>query len=215
MSHFSVYVFSKNGTYFDDLLEPYDEDLQVAPYVVCTKEQAIVRARKEIENFKNTTYKEYLSDPIAYASKHSEDDVNYVKNLFPKELDWSDEECYEYYISRFPNDEVDPETGSIYSTYNSNSKWDWYVVGGRWDGGIVKKDGERVNQAFLSEIDWEKTLPPFAFITPNGAWRERGKMGWWGMVSNEKEQDSWENEFKNAVKSIKDDVIVTLVDCHI
>ena len=40
-------------------------------------------------------------------------------------------------------------------------------------------------------------------------------MGWWAMVSNEKSKDDWENEFMEFVKSIDDNVIVTLVDCHI
>lgn len=29
-----------------------------------------------------------------------------------------------------------------YSTYNANSKWDWYVIGGRWDGCLPVKDEE-------------------------------------------------------------------------
>lgn len=42
-----------------------------------------------------------------------------------------------------------------YSTYNPNSKWDWYDdCGGRFSGCIKTKDDEFVNQCMLSEIDW-------------------------------------------------------------
>ena len=40
-------------------------------------------------------------------------------------------------------------------------------------------------------------------------------MGWWAIVTNEKEQISWEEEFKKAVEKLGDNVLVTLVDCHI
>ena len=107
------------------------------------------------------------------------------------------------------------ENGNIYSTYNPNSKWDWYTIGGRWTGGLVTKEGRETNSDYISEIDWNKTDIPFAFITPNGIWHERGEMGWWAIVTNEKEQDGWEAEFKKAIEKLDNDVLVTLVDCHI
>jgi len=49
----------------------------------------------------------------------------------------------------------------------------------------------------------------------NGQWYERGEMGWWGMVSNEKEAHEWENEFYKLLEGLSDDTLLSIYDCHI
>jgi len=44
-----------------------------------------------------------------------------------------------------------------YSTYNPDSKWDWYSLGGRWDGYFTLKNGVKTNSALKKDIDFEKT----------------------------------------------------------
>lgn len=46
-----------------------------------------------------------------------------------------------------------------WSTYNKNSKWDWYSLGGRWSKCIKTKSGEFVDECFLDEIDWSPFKP--------------------------------------------------------
>ena len=221
MSHFTVYVFSKdNGNDIEDLLAPYDENIEMSPYVKYTKAQAIAKVRKDLEDYKHSwIYEEYLRNPEAYREKHknNKDHLNYIENEYPKRLKWTDEECYEDMAQYARADGMVDDEGNLLSTYNPKSKWDWYVIGGRWSGNLKMKDGKEVDDALVSEIDWDKTDIPFAFITPDGEWYERGEMGWWACVSNEKEPADWEDEFKIAVKEFsKDDKIcVTLVDCHI
>ena len=54
MSHFITLVFTKeNGRTVEELLAPYDENIVYAPYVLYTREQAIAKIRKEIEDYKN------------------------------------------------------------------------------------------------------------------------------------------------------------------
>ena len=219
MSHFTVYVFTNgDGKDVEDLLAPYDENIEYAPYIQYTKAQAIAHIRKDIEDYKHSTYyTEFMADPEAYREKHKNypDHINYLDNIYPKKLKWSDEECYEEMKKWYSNDMIDEE-GNLYSTYNPNSKWDYYTVGGRWNYGLVTKEGTNTNEDYASEIDWEKTGAPFAFITPGGRWHEKGEMGWWAVVSNEKKKDNWETEFKNALNDLmSDDLRVTLVDCHI
>lgn len=217
MSHFAVYVFTKeNGKSVDELLAPYNECIEYAPYVQYTKEQAVEKVKKEIEDYKNSPlYKEYLLDPKAYKEKHNNlDHIKYLEEEFPKKLKWTDDECYEYMKAWYENDMVD-KNGNLLSTYNPNSKWDWYEIGGRWDGELINREGKNTNIDYANQIDWDKTGVPFAFIEPNGVWHEKGEMGWWAIVSNEKEQDSWKEEFENFVKDLDDEVEVTIVDCHI
>lgn len=38
---------------------------------------------------------------------------------------------------------------------NPNAKWDWYVVGGRWGGMLLDKQGNRIDACKLKDIDWK------------------------------------------------------------
>jgi len=57
-------------------------------------------------------------------------------------------------------------------------------------------------------------ITPFAFIK-DGQWIERGEMGWWACVSNEKDKDDWQQQFVDMFNALPDDTLVTVVDCHI
>jgi hypothetical protein len=52
-------------------------------------------------------------------------------------------------------------------------------------------------------------------VIKDGKWYERGKMGWWAMVSDKKEDEQWDNEFSALIDSIPEDTRLTVVDCHI
>lgn len=196
--------------------------------------------------------------------------------------------------------------------YNPNAKWDWYQVGGRWNGFFKLKEGitgecgkpgvfgdkreslsGRADIARKGDIDFEgmrseyvdecyadyvkfhdivsgREIPKWSeflekynnieeardsywenevikdltknkffdfeyFIKPKdeflkwarnnaiatyallyqGNWHEKGEMGWFGISSNEKNEDLWLEEFNNILDSLPDDEILTIVDCHI
>lgn len=52
-------------------------------------------------------------------------------------------------------------------------------------------------------------------IVKDDVWYQKGKMGWWGMSSNEMSQDEWNEKFWELIQSVPDDTKLTLVDCHI
>ena len=54
----------------------------------------------------------------------------------------------------------------------------------------------------------------FGFVQ-DGKWHERGEMGWWGIVSDEKDDDAWLEEFNAMIDALPDDTLLTIVDCHI
>lgn len=211
MSHFCVYVFHDKNTTVSELLAPYDENIKIAPYVLYTKEQAIAKVRSNIEKYRDSTYKEYLADPIKYKEKwgNNKNHIDYLENKFPKILNWTDEECYEEIAKLYREDGLVTEDGSILSTCNPKSKWDWYQIGGRWSNSIP---GDEVK---MSEIPIEKIETPYAFITPDGEWVERGEMGWFGIGSNEIDKDEWDAKFREYLKTLDKDIILTQVDCHI
>lgn len=42
----------------------------------------------------------------------------------------------------------------ICTTYNPNSKWDWYEIGGRWHNNMPLKNGKHANFAKIKDIRW-------------------------------------------------------------
>ena len=40
-------------------------------------------------------------------------------------------------------------------------------------------------------------------------------MGWWGFVSDEKDESEWENEFKKLISDLPDDTLISIYDLHI
>ena len=46
------------------------------------------------------------------------------------------------------------EVLKVVNRTNPNSKWDWYTVGGRWSNFLLRKDGQRVDAARKSDVDF-------------------------------------------------------------
>lgn len=54
---------------------------------------------------------------------------------------------------------------------------------------------------------------PHAFIDRSGRWHERGRMGWWACVSNEKRD--WPADYERELARVDDSDWLVAVDCHI
>lgn len=167
MSHYAVMVICRKGTGDDveSLLAPYDENLEVAPYVRKTKAQLIA---EEIENILTAR----RSHQAALAAESEEAYLKlaeasdepcyrnyaYAKNDVPEKLltvDIDDEEAVYKLLREEWTDDIFDEDGGLISTYNPNSKWDWYEIGGRWDDSLKLKEGGKTNEDYASEIDWD------------------------------------------------------------
>ena len=214
MSHFIGLCF---GNYWQENLEKYDENIRVEPYVEYTKEEAIDEVKlNHAHNYEKAL--EILSDPEISSEVRLRNEKIIESGLF---ISWEDawKEAKEWgYV-------VDEENECLLSTYNPDSKWDWYIVGGRWDGylPLIDPDSEGnkvfVNTAVSSDIDWDYMLKnnyiPFCYVTEDGKWCESAKMGYWAITTDKKDPNDWTNEFKTYVKSLDADCLVTAVDFHI
>jgi len=107
---------------------------------------------------------------------------------------------------------------------NPNKKWDWWTIGGRWARDLI---GERTrgsngphggtpdtggNVGLLGDAREDYTS--FAWLTPEGEWIERGEMGWWATVVDEKDESAWKESCKQIIEKYRDCTAV-VVDCHI
>lgn len=52
-------------------------------------------------------------------------------------------------------------------------------------------------------------------VLKNGQWYERGQMGWWASVSNEKDRDDWNAEVAKMINELPEDTRISIYDCHI
>lgn len=244
MSHYCVLVIGSN---VEKQLAPYDENLELELHLVYTKEQLIAKKRAWIAEYKKNWYDIYLKDPEKYVAQAGNGQhIKWLVEVFPKMLDWSDEECYEDAVKGYREDieqgfgycEIH-EDGSLWKTTNEgNSKWDWYQQGGRYRGRLKLKepkedaplysgwqyrednDYERLkmegycDQALAGEVSNLDDFVPFA-IVKDGEWHERGEMGWWCCVSNEKAEETWSKEVKALLADLPADTLLTVIDCHI
>ena len=116
MSHFAVAVITKKRDVksIEKILEPYWEELEVEAYIDETKEELIKQAKNIQER--------YLKQIEEGKESTEEYQLKYINAK-------NDEELYEAYKDKC--DKYD-EDGNHLTTYNPNSKWDWYDIGGRW-----------------------------------------------------------------------------------
>lgn len=52
-------------------------------------------------------------------------------------------------------------------------------------------------------------------VVKDGKWYERGEMGWWGCVHDEKPAEEWSSQFAQLIDGLPDNAVLTCVDCHI
>lgn len=83
--------------------------------------------------------------------------------------------------------------------------------------GIRLWDGDDV--CHFSREEWVQqardcAISSFAVIK-DGEWYERGSMGWWGVVSGEKDKSDWNKQFAELLDNLPDDTLLSVYDCHI
>jgi len=159
MSHFSVAVITRKRPSEEDIekiLAPYDENLKnVPPGVAETKQQYLKNKRIEYENYKNGRYATYLQDPKTYEEENCDNPghLEYIRNfmsiynmtdeqiLAERDGDYKhwDDEDLEYGESFIDKD------GNVIVFYNLQGFWEWYKVGGRWNGCLpIKSEDENL-----------------------------------------------------------------------
>ena len=162
MSHYTVMAIIRKGSDSDleSMLAPYDENMEVAPYIRHTKADLIAQKREEAA---------HVAHDIPLAEAHSEEeyrkleDVRYRYEYVLSDegracaalVGASDDEVFEAVKKDYEEDRLD-EDGNYISTYNPDSKWDWYEVGGRWSGSLKLKDGGSTDEDYAGQIDWDK-----------------------------------------------------------
>lgn len=72
----------------------------------------------------------------------------------------------------------------------------------------------RVTREQYLERARQKAVQTFA-VLKDGKWYERGEMGWWGVVHDEKDQEEWYRQYASLLDGLPDDTLLSVYDCHI
>lgn len=245
----------------EDSLEKYNENLEVPEYsrgeVSNYEKVEFIEYYLEKDGIKFVELKEKLYNTLSKENKISKpfngEDNEFERYLRSVVYDNKDryaelfKETYPDYFNRFEelyNEHGEDWNGNRwrinymtgnweeYSTYNPNSKWDWYDENGRWGKGIKTKDDEYVNECLLGEIDWTDFKPedyeeeedvrwhftksnlPFCIVV-DGEWIEKGEMGWWAMTSNEMSNEDWNEKMFEIINNLPENSEVHNIDFHI
>lgn len=226
MSHFLLYALMSKGKIenasnsLKRLMEPYSEHLEVQLYqeeCYCKKHQVILKARTKLEKEMGTldAWREN------YKSENGMEWSKYIEPFTKRQ----DELIQELMPFIKPAHDCEQCRGNGYykSNYNKQTKWDWYVIGGRWDG-VFSEDKKRPAQTDpyednlhgnilrISDIKPDHVYP-FALLSPMG-WHERGKMLMFGESIDNKEGEVWEEEVQAVYNKYPDHYVVA-IDCHI
>ncbi len=196
MSHFLTYIVvpkkedDRFNEYIADVMSKFDENMQVEEYFV-----------KDLTDEDKMRFINYLIADGSIDNSKTIKDFNEIYKIHGE--DWNYNEW-----------KLVDGVWKEYSTYNPNSKWDWYDVGGRWSNNLLTKSGDKVNFAYKKDIQMNLEIIPFAIIK-DGKWIDRGEMGWFGMVNNAKDKNEWYTEFYKIWDTINDDDLIYVFDCHI
>lgn len=204
MSHFSVLIIGDDP---EGQLAMFDESIKVAKYV----------ARMVTEVDKNEMLQFYSEKGFSFSSF---------------------EKCYEKFGLIWNGGNWRKNNNGVWeewTDYNPASKWDWYEIGGRWAGTLKLKDGVKLIQPINFSWGWEEKdrqriindnradvaykrdiinideIVCFAMIK-DGIWCEEGQSEPW--IAESKSGDVWENQFKELIRSVSDDTLISVYDCH-
>ena len=163
MSHYTVLAIVRKDAHqkLEALLAPYDEGKKVKPYVAKTKAQLIAEEIQEIEKYRRSHEAALKLSKDEYAAVAEKENLYGNYDLMKEDLpdayasiDLTDEAAIFARVKKTYGREIN-KNGDLISTYNPNSKWDWYDIGGRWKGKLLLKNGAPADSAPAGLVDWD------------------------------------------------------------
>jgi hypothetical protein len=167
-------------------------------------EKSVAKALRPFgDALKVKPWKCYLNfDEIARMAKHYGVRKTNVSNLAGRMKDWNG-----------GAGGVDENGLFCIHTFNPNAKWDWYVIGGRFDNIIC---GNMLGARTLVKHPKLADILPYDFVTPDGKWhavetfvRTSWPHGHFVQISPER----WLRKFKTALRTFANYRVVC-VDRH-
>lgn len=130
MSHYTLLVVGPtDDKEIEEALAPFYEEREVEPYIEYTLEDIDKEQQEKIENDERIIAAGGNEKQIEELTK----ELKKIKKMTPK---WF---AFYWYGHKTKQD----KDGNILTTYNPDSQWDWYQLGGRWIGYFRLKKSKR------------------------------------------------------------------------
>lgn len=164
MSHYCALVLTHNceegnlqqaSSVIDEMLSPFSEHIEVDAYnteCYCINSIARNESIKKAEELVGKTYDQFRNEYWEIAEDKRPSFNDFIKPILDVEKMFFNDHSLKDKPS--PNCEDCNGTGIILSTYNPNSKWDWYVIGGRWTGLFDNKYDPRKDPRNLKKCEF-------------------------------------------------------------
>lgn len=232
MSHFCLGVICRNGTEgeIERLLEPFSENSDEFLKFYSITEEYKEKYEKEFKE-EYPTFDEYMQNYEHEERDKKTNDYGYWENPNSK---WDWYEIGGRFRGIIPLKNGNKMTIAQIKDINFDSDKEIYKNEERFWELVVEeqplREGEKepinwYTKDFYTSLyenkqeyaDRESRFKTFALLTPDGVWRERGKMLWFGIDTRDKESNrDFEEAFKEIVENPKyQDVYLIIVDCHI
>lgn len=173
MSHYAVGIITKKApTTWDleEILEPYNENVEVDPYIRRTREDLAADGEEHLLSWKKRSKEKDFDE-------RSKDYYENTVAKYVKEYEGADEKekkevAYRFEIENYSDKDRLDENGNELSTYNPDSKWDWWVVGGRF-GDFFDTEEEYEEEDFKGSTIQLKDYPEPVRIDDEKELREK------------------------------------------
>ena len=222
MSHFTVAVITDELSIgkIDDLMEPYCEDPEDGEYLEFVNKDEEIK-----EAYENETV-DMIKTPKGKLYFSWDNELKNVRKSSPETKDYGFPEGYEKInvsfkekyatLKEFAEEYYGYEYNKKYKAFgymaNPNAKWDWYVVGGRWQGmlevnasaehlfGDVHTDGFDdpaeeativVDGAKIKDIQWDRMF---------AGCEKHAEENWEEAKANIKEEDALRAYFRYGIR---------------
>ena len=231
MSHFLVAVLHRSDQTVEEMLAPYNAELETEIELEYTREEAIKAAREDYAGNEDKTDEEcikFFAEMPSYV-------VDKEGNVYAK---YNPDARWDWYVigGRFAgrlrvNGErhdsarigeidfsPDPEV------YKESLRF-WEVVVEHKPARPEEKHFSIYNEQYYRDTYGDREnfarmrslFTTHAVITPDGEWHERGEVGCFGLSSETPEEGlEWDKQYVDRfIKNANPELILTIVDCHI
>jgi hypothetical protein len=217
----------------NERMDPYSENLKVPEYdkpCWCIGSEA----REDAQAATNAKFGPLDAVRDEFWQRHPQGGDDIWQELNKKRFEFE-----KNFLAEHPKkNAADPEcsechgTGTYRTTYNPSSKWDWWRIGGRWDGWITGTEQSSENgfnfsyrhEPLAGNIRTIDSLPspipddliPYAILSDDGRWNEKGHLGWFGRTQDEKAD--WPDQARALLESYRgkpEAYMVVTLDIHI
>jgi hypothetical protein len=236
MSHFTVLVI---GDDVEGQLQPYDENLEVTPYKEHLSPRDISAMQKYYETEVLEDLANHMQDWNGGDGEIDEGGLFFWSTYnLRSQWDWytvGGRWSGSFKLKATAKHGVLGEPGAFDNqpTFDADQAYkediDFKLMSEEAKSGLEKKwdsaqeDGQEMCKTMYGirnddcKEAWMERQSKFSTfaVVKDGQWHEQGKMGWFGLVSEEKAEGVWVEEFNKLLEDLPGHTLLTVVDCHI